>query len=113
GRVDPPLAAGAVRFRLVVKAGTWSAFVGGQKLCEESLPEQAPPWLTVHAPAAATAAVRNLVITGTPTVPEAVALTALPDLTGWFAYGGEPVGDANAAWLKRGEELTAKAARVE
>src|SRR5262249_4511757 len=91
GTLEPPLAPLGewYRLRLGVQDGTWHVYINDRKICEEPLPAQADPWLLLHADQPAAAACRNLKLTGQPTVPDILALTALPDLTGWRAYYDE------------------------
>jgi hypothetical protein len=100
GQIEPPLKPPGdwYKMRLVVRDGTWTVYVNDRKMCEEPLPDEADPWLMLHADHQITAGIRNLKITGQPRVPEALALSALPDLTGWRSYD-------DSSWEKRGDTI--------
>jgi tetratricopeptide (TPR) repeat protein len=108
GVIDPPLKdiKDWYPFRLVVKDGTYTAFIGDRKIHEQRLPAEPDPWLTINLPAALTGGARNLRITGNPTVPERLNLSSSSDLAGWLAdYYDEPTSGDHRAWEKRGEEI--------
>jgi hypothetical protein len=106
GQIEPPLKPPGdwYKIRLVVRDGTWTVYVNDRKMCEEPLPDEADPWLMLHSDYQITAGIRNLKITGQPRVPESLALSALPDLTGWHSYN-----DAN--WEKRGDTINSQGFR--
>jgi tetratricopeptide (TPR) repeat protein len=109
--LNPPLDNLGDRFqyRLVVKGSSMTAFVNGRQVYQASLPAERDPWLALDCDAPLTGSARNLKITGRPTVPEQLNLSALPDLTGWLAdeYGGSVTGD-NPDWDKRGDEIVGR-----
>jgi tetratricopeptide (TPR) repeat protein len=125
GVIEPSLAKLGewYRFRLVVHDGTAIMYVNDRKLCQEWLADDTDPWLMIHADQACTASVRNLTITGRPTVPESLALDGLPDLTGWLPYSGEQHSQSRgrfwfdqsegAGWEKRGGEIVHRGQRRE
>ncbi len=81
--------------------------VDGTKVHEQALAGTSDPWLTITAEAGGAAAVRNVKVTGSPRIPDAISLTDTLNLAGWSAaYYGEPTNRTNAAWEKRGDELT-------
>ncbi len=93
-------------YRLVVQDGMYTAYINDRKVFEERLPADPDPWLAVHALNYLTGGARNLRITGNPTVPDEIHLSAGSDLSGWLgAYYGEGVTGQNAAWEKRGDEI--------
>jgi tetratricopeptide (TPR) repeat protein len=93
-------------YRLVVKDGTYTAYVKGTKVYEQALPAEPDPWLSLYVFVNFTGGARNLRITGDPTVPDRLNLSNFPDLTGWRAeFYEEPISGDNRAWEKRGEEL--------
>src|SRR5262249_51237273 len=64
------------------------------------------PWLAIQISANLLGGARNLKITGSPTIPDSLNLSGLPDLAGWMAeYYGESVSGANRAREKRGEAI--------
>jgi hypothetical protein len=102
--------------------------VNDRKVCEEPLPADPDPWLWLHAPRANAAGFRNVTVTGKPTVPESLTLSAAAGLTGWRSYQGVTVGGDGYAervyavnssgvpvggnvWVKRGEEISAPSFR--
>jgi tetratricopeptide (TPR) repeat protein len=103
GDIQPPLADPGpwYKFRLVVHGDTYTVFVNNRKLCEEPLPDDADPWLMLHADHQCTAGIRNLKIAGQPHIPESLSLSALPDLTGWLSYDDTP-------WQKRGDTIVSQ-----
>jgi tetratricopeptide (TPR) repeat protein len=108
GTIDPPLKdlKAYYPYRLVVKDGTYTAYADGRKIYEQRLPNEPDPWLAIQISANLLGGARNLKITGSPTIPDSLNLSALPDLTGWMAeYYGESVSGDNRAWEKRGEEI--------
>src|SRR5581483_7995034 len=112
-KIEPPLPelGDWYKYRLVVKGGQWTAYVGDRKLCEEPLPADPDPWLMVYAPRAHLAGARNLSITGSPTVPESLRLSDAADLSAWYSYEGLGVMGEGGAWQKRGEEIVAQGQR--
>ena len=96
-------------YRLVVHGDRATAFVNGRQILETNLPPGHGPWLALQADQAGTAGVRNLRITGSPTVPERIDLSAAPDLSGWLAgYYGESIGAEGSDWSKRGDEIVGR-----
>jgi hypothetical protein len=107
GEIDPqlPELGDWYKFRLVVKDGTWTVFVNDRKVCEELLPADPDPWFMLEAEHQNTAAVKNLKITGTPSVPESL------DLSGGFSTRGWAGHTSGQEWSKRGEEIYHEGAR--
>jgi hypothetical protein len=109
--VDPPLGEPKAwqGFRLAVKDSVYAFAVGGRTLPEERLPEAPDPWLALHQEAAGNGAIRNLSITGKPTIPERIDLTRGADLEGWHAdYYDEPLSGPLVNWSRRGEEIVGR-----
>jgi tetratricopeptide (TPR) repeat protein len=108
---DPPLEdlKGWYPCRLVVKDRTYGLFFNGRKVVEEPLPPGNDPWLAIHNGAEGQADLRNLKIEGRPTIPAALEISSLPDLTGWLAdyYQERLDGDASS-WTKKGEEIVGR-----
>ena len=96
-------------YRLTVKGGKMTAFVGDRKVHEAAVPPECDPWLALLCQAAQSGGARKIAITGDPRIPEKLELSALPDLTGWLAddYGDSVSGD-NADWDKRGDEIVGR-----
>jgi hypothetical protein len=93
-------------YRLVVKGGTMTSFVGGKPIHQAALPAECDPWLALCADGPIAGSARNLKISGRPAIPRQLDLSAPPDLTGWRAdeYGESVTGDA-PDWSKRGDEI--------
>jgi Protein of unknown function (DUF1583)/Protein of unknown function (DUF1581) len=102
-----------VEYKLVVKNSTLSAIINGQQIHQEPLPANVDPWLAIETTTAnQTGAIKDLQITGTPTVPTEINLAAGPALDGWRAdyYAEQAVARASgqaADWMKREGEITA------
>jgi hypothetical protein len=97
------------RYRLVVKGGSMTSFVNDRQVFQATLPAGNDPWLALYCEGHLTGGVRNLKISGSPTVPRSLTLAALPDLTGWRPdeYGESVTGD-NPNWEKRGDEIVGR-----
>ena len=92
--------------RLVVKHDVYSLFFDGRKVVEEPLPPGHDPWLAIYNDAEGQADLRNLKLNGHPTVPAALDLSALSDLSGWLTYYDQDrIGDDAPTWVKRAEEI--------
>jgi hypothetical protein len=108
-RINPPLELkkdAPLKFRLSVQDGSFALAINDRKVYEEGLPSEPDPWLALFQPATERGGVRRLKLDGRPTVPDRVALSALPDLTGWSpdCYNESTAGE-EPAWEKRGEEV--------
>ncbi|MDR3639221.1 MAG: DUF1583 domain-containing protein [Isosphaeraceae bacterium] len=109
--IDPPLSDvkdDRYQYKLVVHDGLYTALVNGHKIYERNIPTAyVDPWFTIISTSPfMNGVVRNVTITGAPVVPDALHLSALPDLTGWLAdYYDDSVEGAKPAWEKRGEEI--------
>jgi hypothetical protein len=95
-------------YKIVVKDGRYTSFVNGQKLYEEALPVDHDPWVAVVGWAAnSSRAVRDIVITGKPTIPRELNLLGTPDLCGWMVdYYATDWGQTPFEWKLTGDELT-------
>ena len=87
-------------YKIVVKDGHFTSFVNGQKLYEEDLPAEHDPWLAVVGWAGQSSrAVRDIVISGKPTIPKELDLLGAPDLRGWATdYFGAEWGQSPFEW---------------
>ena len=86
-----------LHLRLVVKGRQMQMFVNGQKIHEEYLPADPDPWLSIVPAGWGASRIRNVKITGNPTVPESLSLSTSHDLRGWLNYHS---GEADLAWSK-------------
>ena len=108
-------------FRLVVKSGVLTAFVNGQQVHEETLPQEADPWLAIESRSAnQTGAVKSLRIIGSPEVPREISLSSGFTLDAWSpAYFAEKLAEEQdstlgrraaapaASWRKQADEIIA------
>ena len=114
----PPRKGGLYQLRLAVKDGWLRAFVDGREVMAEKIGLNPDPWLMIHAHHANTTEVRDIKISGRPSVPDKIDLLIGDDLGTWRAYFGQagPVqprfrvydedGSQNGTdWSKRGEEM--------
>jgi hypothetical protein len=110
-----------VEYKLVVKDRVMTAFINGHQVHNEPLPANVDPWLAIETTTAnQTGTIKNMQITGTPSIPSEIHLSTALAVEGWRAdYYGERVGaatersnaiDRNSAqaaeWTKKGEEIT-------
>jgi len=85
---DPPLTKvrSLIHYRTVVRDGTATTWFNGRPIHSETLPENASPWVAIRSSARHDGAVQNLRITGSPTVPDALHLSAVESLSDWIPY---------------------------
>jgi hypothetical protein len=121
--IEPPLPPAqdeACQFRMAVKDGWLRAFVDGREIAAEKIGANPDPWLMLHASHLATAELRDVKITGSPTAPSQIDLLAGDGLGMWRPYqsptnpqwagrryysGGDDENEGGAGWTKRGEEM--------
>jgi hypothetical protein len=99
-----------VDLRLVVKDGGLTVFVADKQVHAERLPMHLDPWLAIRsAESHYLGGVRNVQVTGSPTIPQEVRVFAGSDLAGGLAeYFGESIGGEGSAWTKTGEEVVGR-----
>ena len=97
----PPAKDKTYQFRLVVKDGWLRASVDSKEIGAEKIGPNPDPWLMLHCVYMNTGTMRNLKITGSPTIPERIDLLANDELGMWRTESGW-------SWIKRGEELYRK-----
>jgi tetratricopeptide (TPR) repeat protein len=98
------------KFRLVFGKGNYQAFINGREIYTERMSDEANPWLVIQPEGWGTAGVRRLKISGNPTIPEDVPLSADHDLAGWSAdYYAEPLTGPAPAWEKHGDQIFGRA----
>ena len=87
-------------YRVVIKKGHYTSYVNGQQIYDADLPESTDPWLAVLGRAGhSSRAVRNIVISGQPEIPNELDLLAPPDMKGWMTdYYGADTGKSPYAW---------------
>jgi len=81
-----------IRYRTVVRDGTLTTFLNGRRVYSSQLPPDHEPWVAIRSPWYASGAVRDLRITGQPSIPAELHLARLPDLAGWAPYFDERMG---------------------
>jgi len=86
-KFKPPLQGVDYRFkyRLVVKDGTYQAFVNDRKIHEQKLAKNPDPWLVLYQPSAYHGFAKNLEIKGDIIVPEQISLSDDASMTGWHS----------------------------
>ncbi|CAN5234926.1 hypothetical protein BH10PLA2_BH10PLA2_04590 [soil metagenome] len=94
----PPSKENTYAFRLSVKDGWFRAYVDGKEIASRRLGSSPEPWLMLSCAQLNTGTVKNLQITGSPTVPDRIDLLMDDELGLWNAYTPHN-------WVKRGEEL--------
>lgn len=106
GQLEQPLKplGQAFDYKLIVKDGVISAFVNGEKIHERRLPVDFDPWLAIHSPSRNSGTVRQVRITGTPSIPKELDLLAVDHLG--EAWRGDYYNQNEMLWRKDGEELT-------
>ncbi|NOX53750.1 MAG: DUF1583 domain-containing protein, partial [Planctomycetes bacterium] len=108
GLLEPPIPyiGRWYRCRVAVRDEACTFFVNDRQVYQTQLPREHDPWVALHAGASAYNTVRNVRITGRPTIPDELRLTALPDLTGWLAHYYDEKLDGNEPdWRKLGDEI--------
>ncbi|MES2789222.1 MAG: DUF1583 domain-containing protein, partial [Planctomycetota bacterium] len=93
-------------YRLVSKAGTVTQFINDVKISERTLAADSDPWLAVHSFDVNSGTVRNLRVTGSPTIPKEIdllAVTNLPD-----AWRGDYFLADEMLWKMTGTEFTSE-----
>jgi hypothetical protein len=100
-------------FKIAIKDGRFTSFVNGQELYEEELPTEHDPWIAVVGWAGnSSRAVRDIRITGKPTIPRELNLLGTPDLRGWMVdYYATDWGQTPFEWKLTDGELTSPRTR--
>ncbi len=100
-------------YRLTVQGGRAEIAVDGRSIHAARLPGDADPWLWLRQLGRRQGGLRNLRITGNPTIPERLELARGPTLRGWSSsYFGETTGSPTAAWEQQGPEIHGHRATV-
>ena len=100
GKLIPPMmnVIDWVHIRITVRKGLMSVLFDGRNVHEQQLPDAHDPWLAIRCAGRFQGAVRNLLVSGDPTIPEELHLATSEDLTGWTSYFEESVGRPGSAW---------------
>ena len=98
--MDPPFNKfdAYVRCRASFRNGMRSIFINGRLATTDKLPEHHDPWIGVRSWVRADGRFRNVRISGEPVIPEVVALSESPDMTGWYSHLDDSVGGEHAYW---------------
>ena len=98
--IDPPMGFRDewVRYRAVFRDGVFRAYLNGRLVHTAPLSEHHDPWVAVQAWMQNDARLRDFRITGNPTVPDSVLLSASAALTGWLPYHLDRINVENADW---------------
>ena len=108
GTLDPPFQylPHWYRYRAVIDDGTCTLHVNGRKVLRRSVPQDYDPWLAIHGQGGSHGGVRNVRIIGSPTIPDVIHLSNLPDLTVWMSdYYDESSSGDNPDWRKEGDTI--------
>lgn len=95
-----------LHLRTAIESGTFSAFVNGRKIVAMQLPAGADPWAGVRSGHNVEGMAKNVRITGTPEIPEQIAITKAESLSGWRDYYESP--PEKAVWRKTPDGLTGR-----
>ncbi|WP_422924867.1 DUF1583 domain-containing protein [Singulisphaera sp. PoT] len=92
--------------RIEAKDAKLIVSVDGARVCEQALTGSSDPWLAIATRERGSASIRNVAISGEPTVPESIDLGDSLNLAGWSArYYDEATAGPPTAWEKRGDEI--------
>ena len=92
--------------RMKVEHDQVEFFINGRSLFSERLPAQFDPWLMIEPAYNKVGAIKEITITGTPTIPKTFALATGFKLNGWKLRLG-------SMWTKRGDEIFSPYRRVQ
>ncbi|MDA1231511.1 MAG: DUF1583 domain-containing protein [Planctomycetota bacterium] len=87
-----------IRHRSVVRNGVVTFSMNGLNAHVEHIGAKPDPWFAVRNWWRMHSAARDIKISGSPVIPDAVELSAATDLRGWFSYYEESVGIPGAVW---------------
>jgi hypothetical protein len=104
GRLTPPMEniIEWVHVRIVVKNRVMTVFFDGRRIHQEVLPVIHDPWLAIRCRGRFLGSVKNVQISGEPTIPAKLNLAANADLVGWIPYFDESIGEMDSDWLYTG-----------
>lgn len=75
-----------IHYRSVVSDSNCWTYLNGQVVNERQLPENVDPWIGIRSGCMKLGAVRDVRISGSPTIPESVVISAPSCRSGWSAY---------------------------
>ena len=88
----------AIRYRGVVRHGICTVYLNGREVHSEVERLPVDPWIAIRSSGRHLNSVRDLRITGRPTVLDAVPLSESRDLAGWIEYHEEPIAGEQGRW---------------
>jgi Tol biopolymer transport system component len=103
--VDPPFTPFGpwLRYRGVIHGDRLTVYLNGREVVSESLPMPRDPWIGIRCWSKHHCRVKDVRITGQPTVLQGVPLTDSTDLTGWVSYHEEAVSNSTGRWVHTGD----------
>ncbi|WP_166831232.1 DUF1583 domain-containing protein [Thalassoroseus pseudoceratinae] len=104
-KITPKMASGRWgRFRAVIDDRHLQAFFNGRLVHEEILPVEHNPWFTFRSWRRSHPVMKDLRITGTPTIPDQILLTAEAEMPGWVPYYERGFGANQGFWSAKTDE---------
>ncbi|MCA8998916.1 MAG: DUF1583 domain-containing protein, partial [Planctomycetaceae bacterium] len=94
-----------IHYRTVVRDNVARTYFNGRLIHTQGIEADHDPWLAVRSSYRHDGGVRNVRITGTPTIPESIDLSSDPDLDCWIPYYGEPVNESAPGWRGTNNEI--------
>ncbi len=93
-------------YRVEVRDGMSTSYVNGHQLHQEPFPLVPDPWLSTITQSNTFGGVRQLRVTGDPTIPEEVTLLTMSDLSNWiYDYYGQSATGETPDWRLEGGVL--------
>ncbi len=90
-----------IHMRVQVEGNTATTYVNGLQVHRESPNHDVSPWIAIRSDNRRDGGIRNLRITGNPTIPDEIPLLTGSDLSSWSAYFNASVGAASGGWIQR------------
>ncbi len=101
-----------LRIRVTVDENIVTTCANGLEIHREVDRHVISPWMAIRSDVRRDGGVRNLRITGEPTIPDSIELLADPDLSGWTSYFDVPVGPRPGGWKNNNGVLETEMAAV-
>lgn len=92
--IDPPLSKidKQMRVRVDARDGLRTTWTNRRRIYETEHTAKHDPWLSIHSGWASSGTVQNLIISGSPQIPDEIDLAAIEELPGWQPYFDESAG---------------------
>ncbi len=111
-KITPKLSSGPWgRFRTVINDRHLRAFFNGRLVHEEILPVEHDPWFTFRSWRRSHPTIKDVRITGDPTIPEEILLTPNAEMPGWVPYYEHGFGTNQGFWSAKADESGAVVVR--